>query len=296
MREEAVALARSAQDVVLVVGLNHDWEAESHDRASLALPPSTDELITAVLEANPRAVLVLQSGTPVKLPPVPTALTAWYGGNATGAAVTRVLFGRHNPHARLPLTFPLRDEDTPTFGTFPETHHNGFYGTVEYVEGHNVGYRHYDLTRKPVAFEFGHGLSYTTFEWGQLILRGREACLPSGNQVLNLEIEVRNTGTHAGRECVQIYHATRDGVHNLVAFALTRCLQPTESEVVSLTLRASELAHWDDRAIPATWAVPAGEYTLRAGRSSRVFEGSPVSLPIKGFTWRGLVPALKKHA
>lgn len=119
--QEAIGIAKEAEIVIAVVGMNGDWETEGNDRTSLALPGATDELIAGVAAANPNTVVVTQSGSSVLLPwagAVPALVHSWYLGNATGDAIADVLIGRHNPSGKLSLTFPAREEDVPSHGHF----------------------------------------------------------------------------------------------------------------------------------------------------------------------------------
>ena len=129
---EAISLAKDADVVIAVVGLNADWETEGYDRTTLALPGRTDELVRRVLEANPRTVVVTQSGSSITMPwvdEVPALVHSWYLGNATGKAIADVLTGRVNPSGKLSLTFPKRLEDVPSHGHFHHEH-----GEVRYAE------------------------------------------------------------------------------------------------------------------------------------------------------------------
>ena len=300
---QAVSVATQARDVVVVIGLNKDWESESFDRQNMALPAGCNTLVTAVLDANPRAVIVLQSGTPVTMPWLQRAravLQAWYGGNAYGGGVANVVLGKHNPHARLPLTFPERDSDTPTHGMFPYSSHTGTYPVVEYSEGSNVGYRHYDLANKKVAFAFGHGCSYTSFKWEKVQLIKREPWPGAQrNEALTFEVGVTNVGVRSGREVVQLYLERKDALtpspRRLVAFATTGNLAPGESEMVHLRVRTTDAGDWDDEAFPGgTWRVKKGCYAVHAAKSSRCPQANPAEFEVEeDLTWRGLVPALQ---
>ena len=163
--DRAVAAAADADLAIVVVGTNDDWESEGHDRTSLDLPGDQDELVTRVLAANPRTVVVLNSGAPVALDwadHVPALLQMWFGGQEMANAMVDVLSGLAEPGGRLPTTFPRRLEDNPSYGNFP-----GENGEVRYDEGLLVGYRWYDTRAVPTRFPFGHGLSYTSFDYGE---------------------------------------------------------------------------------------------------------------------------------
>ena len=202
-------LAVEADAVILCVGANGEWDGEGQDRPGLSLPGRQDELIARVAAANPRTVVVLQTGGPVAMPwldSVSAVLQAWYPGQECGNAIADVLFGVADPGGRLPQTFPVRLEDNPAFLNYP-----GENGRVSYGEGLFIGYRYYDKKRIAPLFPFGHGLSYTTFTYGELELSAVEVG-PDGT--LTARIAVTNTGTRAGQEVVQFY--VRDTQSSLV--------------------------------------------------------------------------------
>ena len=164
------------------------------------LPGYIDRLITEVVAVNPNTVVVLQSGTPVTMPwvdRVPSIVQAWYGGNETGNAIADVLFGDVNPSGKLPLSFPVRNEDNPAFLSFRSE-----LGKTVYTDDVFVGYRHYEKVGKKVNFPFGHGLSYTTFEYNKLSVSKSGDELESSVTVL---VDVKNTGSRAGAEVIQVY-------------------------------------------------------------------------------------------
>ncbi|CAE6450341.1 unnamed protein product [Rhizoctonia solani] len=152
--QDAVQAAKAADVAILVIGLNN----EGHDRADMSLPGATNRLVSAVLETNKRTIVVVISGTPVAMPWVSTASTiiqSFYAGGESGNGLADVLFGKVNPSSKLPLSFPKKEEDVPSYLNFP-----GENGKILYAEGVFVGYRHYETFKKEVLFPFGHGLSY----------------------------------------------------------------------------------------------------------------------------------------
>ena len=162
--DRAVAAAASADATIVVVGTNDDWESEGHDREFMELPGDQAELIRRVAAANPRTVVAVNAASPVTMDwadAVPAVLVTWFGGQEMANALADVLFGENEPSGRLPTTFPVRLEHNPSYGNFP-----GENGQVRYGEGVFVGYRWYEARGLPVAYPFGHGLSYTTFEIG----------------------------------------------------------------------------------------------------------------------------------
>jgi beta-glucosidase len=148
-----VQLASEADAVIVIVGLNADWESEGYDRTTLVLPGRTDELVAKVAAANPRTIVVTQAGSSIAMPwadDVPAIVHSWYLGNATGSALADVLTGKINPSGRLSLTFPKRLEDVPSYGHFHSEN-----GKVRYAEDLYVGYKHYHHRSIAPLFPFG---------------------------------------------------------------------------------------------------------------------------------------------
>ena len=262
--ERAVAAAQDADAVVLLVGTNRDWETEGNDRESMQLPGRQNELISAVCKANPATVVVLNTGSPVNMPWLPVApavLQAWFAGQSFGDALVDILLGTVNPSGRLPLTFPRRLQDTPAFGNYP-----GEFGHVRYGEGVFVGYRWYDARDIAPLFPFGHGLSYTQFDYGAPVASGTP-----GTDSFRITVPVTNIGARAGAEVVQAYVAPpATGVlrppKELKAFARV-ALEPGASEAVVLEFDTEAFAHWDPRR--HAWNNAAGSYRVLIGASSR---------------------------
>jgi beta-glucosidase len=242
--ERAVAAAAAADVAIVVVGTNDDWETEGEDRTSLALPGEQDALVAAVVAANPRTVVVVNTGSPVLMPwadDVPAVLQSWLGGQEMAHALVDVLIGDSDPGGRLPTTFPRRIEHTPSFGNFP-----GDNGAVHYGEGIFIGYRWYDSRHLPVLWPFGHGLSYTTFDVGSPVPSTTSAAAGSA---LTVEVPVTNTGDRRGSHVVQCYvrpHRSRivRPEKELKAFAKVT-LDPGASTVVTLRLDDRAFAYWD---------------------------------------------------
>ncbi|MCG8591305.1 MAG: glycoside hydrolase family 3 C-terminal domain-containing protein [Proteobacteria bacterium] len=299
----AEAAARDADAVVLLLGTNADWESEGHDRDSMDLPGDQDELVRRVCAANPRTVACINAGSPVTLPWAgePGALLQiWFGGQEMAGALADVLLGDAEPAGRLPTTFPERLEHNPSYGNFP-----GENSELRYGEGLLVGYRWYQSRHLPVRFPFGHGLSYTTFEWESPVLSADT--LPDG--AVQVDVTVRNTGTRRGADVVQCYVAPEASrcfrpQSELKAFQKV-WLDPGESATVTLALDVRSFAYWDPadpgfealrarlgpaaslvpsgkgkRRTEAGWYADAGRYALRIGRSSRdVVHTCEVTLP-----------------
>jgi beta-glucosidase len=258
--DEAVALARSS-DVAVVFA--SDFETEGADLADLTLPGGQDRLIGAVAAANPRTIVVLNTGSAVELPwidSVAAVLEAWYPGQEDGNAVAAVLFGDVNPAGKLPVTFPRRLADVPaaTPDRWP-----GVDGRVRYAEGLEVGYRWYQARSVAPLFPFGFGLSYTTFRFANLrVSRG------AGRTVV-VRADVTNTGSREGAEVVQVYvgHPAPDSEPpwQLKAFRKVS-LAPGETRHVTFALGPRAFAHWDRAA--GDWVVSAGRYRIGVGNAS----------------------------
>ncbi len=289
--DRAVAAARRADRVVLVVGTNREWESEGHDRESMDLPAGQDELIRQVVQVRPDAIVVINAGSPVTMDWADQAgavLQAWFGGQEMGHAVTDVLSGATDPGGRLPTSIPERLEHNPSFGNFPAEN-----GQIRYGEGLLMGYRSYEARHLPVRAPFGHGLSYTTFEIGAPRL---SATTFEPGTPLTVEVTVTNTGARPGWEVVQCYVGQLAPTvlrppKELKAFAKV-WLDPGASTTVSLPLGERAFAHWraadpvsadlaanlqtwltSSRPASATvaragWVIDAATYELHLGRSS----------------------------
>ena len=263
---EAVAIAAAADVAVVFVGLPAVYESEGFDRTHTRLPEQHDRLIEAVSEANANTVVVLVNGAPVEMPWVdsPKAiLEAYLGGQAGGAAVVDLLFGRSNPCGKLAETFPLRQADVAADPWFPGTDRQ-----VQYREGLYVGYRYFDSFHRPVLFPFGHGLSYTQFRYDNLHLDLQEgSAFPQ-----RVGLTLTNVGKVDGAEIVQVYIHPASGTgayrpeQELKAFRKVR-LAAGESRDLRIELGRDALALYDIRL--GDWMAPAGEYEVRLGASSR---------------------------
>ncbi len=269
--ETAAAAAAAAGTAVVFLGLPDEAESEGYDRTTLDLPDTQLELLTAVVEANPRTVVVLFNGgvvTTAWAAEVPALLEAWLPGEAVGSAVADVLLGRTDPGGRLAETIPLRLEDTAAYGNYP-----GDNGSVRYGEGVLVGYRWYDTRRMQVAFPFGHGLSYTSFGYTDLEIRRTGL---GADQVVELEVTVTNTGSRSGSDVVQLYVGApeNDGAQQRPVRALRELrgfekvqLDPGESRRLRFSLDTRALSRFDP--LSMSWVADAGEYRIEAGASSR---------------------------
>lgn len=273
---EAVAAASTAEVAVVFLGLPDFEESEGYDRTHINLPAAQLELLKAVVAANPNTAVVLSNGAVVALPfrdSVPAILEGWLLGQAGGGATADVLYGVANPSGRLTETIPLRLQDNPSYGNFP-----GELGKVRYGEGGLVGYRWYDAKDIEVAFPFGHGLSYTTFEYADPTAR----ILANGN--LEVGVRVTNNGKVAGREIVQVYtgfagsSVVERAPRELRKF-VSVLLDAGESRQVQVEIARNDLAYWDVRV--DGWIVEGGTYRVEVGASSRDIRGS-VEVSIDG--------------
>jgi len=260
---DAVSLAKNADAALVIVGSASTTEAEGYDRNSIDLPGKQNELVEAVAAANPRTVVALNIGSPMAMPwidRVKGVLLSWLPGEEGPNALARVAFGNSAPSGRLPVTFPKRIEDNPTFPFY----RGG--ASAPYEEGLFVGYRHYDKTNVPPLFAFGHGLTYTRFEWSNLEAPER---VKAGESV-KVQVTVQNVGKRVGKEVVQLYVSPRDSSvvrppKELKAFAKLE-LAPGEGKTVALVLPARAFSHYDDKA--KKWVVEPGRYDLHAAASA----------------------------
>ena len=253
MLAEAVKLAKSVDTPIVFAGLTDSYESEGLDRKHMRLPEGHDRLVTAVAEANPNTVVVLLCGSVVELPWIDKVNALLYmglPGQAGGEAIKNLLTGAANPGGKLAESWPISYDDVVT---------KDFYGTkdAEYREGVFVGYRYYDSANVPVRFRFGHGLSYTSFEYSDLRLENSK-----------VSVTVTNTGDVAGAEVVQMYIEPPKGgiarpVRELKGFEKV-FLQPGESKTVTMRLGTRSYAVWYNRG----WLVPKGTYKICVGNLS----------------------------
>ena len=264
--EAAVALAAGSDVAVVVVGTTAEVESEGFDRASLALPGRQDELVRKVAAANPRTVVVVNSGAPVLLPwadEVAAVLLTWFGGQEFGNALADVLLGEAEPGGRLPTTWPANEDGLPS----AEPDH----GALSYAEGLFIGYRAFDRDGREPLFPFGHGSGYTTWSYESITVDCDEAN-PAGVAVC---VGVRNTGSRPGREIVQVYASRPDSAVErparwLAGFAAVDA-DPGETVNVGILLPERVFQHWAD----GGWTLEAGAFAFEAGPSS-------ASLPLTG--------------
>ncbi|KAJ6071019.1 Beta-glucosidase B [Penicillium canescens] len=265
---DAICLAQSADYAIVFTGHTEQWETEGQDQVAFNLPKdgSQDALVSAVASVNRNTIVVNSTGVPVAMPwveNVAAIVQAWFGGQEAGASIVDVLTGTVNPEGRLPVTFPKSIEDAPAYGNFPGSYIDNN-PTVHYEEGIFVGYRHYDrISDEKVNFPFGHGLSYSTFEFGELEIT------PRHNGCYSVCVSVKNTSNLAGGTLVQVYagFSKTDPCHPikaLVAFAKVR-LQPRQSQTLTVSVPTRHLAYFDEQS--SKWVVRPGTYLFTLGHS-----------------------------
>lgn len=263
---EAVETAKKAKVAVVFAGLPDAFESEGFDRQHMRMPDCQNELIEKVAAVQPNTIVVLHNGSPVEMPwanKVKGIVEAYLGGQAVGGAVCDILFGRVNPSAKLPETFPLKLEDNPSYLSYI-----GEGDMVEYREGIFVGYRYYDKKKMDVLFPFGYGLSYTTFAYSNLRV-DKESM--KDTDTMTVSVDVTNTGKMAGKEVVQLYVADKEStvirpVKELRDFAKVE-LVPGETKTVSFTLGKRAFAYYSVKL--HDWHVETGEFDIMIGQSSR---------------------------
>jgi beta-glucosidase len=261
LEQEALAAAAAAEVVLICVGLPDTYEAEGIDRRHLRMPAAHDALIAKLAKAHPNVVVVLSNGSPVEMPwvnDVKAVLEGYLGGQAGAGALADLLTGKVNPSGKLAETFPLKLEDTPA-RPYP-----GGPAVVEYRESLYVGYRYYDTAKMEVLYPFGHGLSYTTFDY-------RDLKLTLSGERVTVSCKVKNSGPVAGKEVVQVYVSDSESSafrpqKELKGFAKVE-LQPGEEKEVSIALNERAFAFYDSAS--KDWVIEPGDFEVMVGSSSR---------------------------
>lgn len=273
---EAAQVAKGADYAIVFTGHDPQWETEGRDQDSFNLPRkgTQDALVSTVASVNPNTIVVNSTGVPIAMPwleKVPAVVQAWFPGQECGYSIADVLTGAVNPEGRLPVSFPKSIEDCPAHGNFPGEYVDGQL-KVNYEEGVFIGYRHFDrLPREMVNFPFGHGLSYTTFEY-ELRSVSRD------DNDWSVVAQVANTGKQAGGALVQVYagraeQSPEHPIKTLVAFRKFQ-LQPGEKQEVRLAVNERDLAYFDTNL--KKWVVDEGEYRFSLGASSADIVGNAV--------------------
>jgi beta-glucosidase len=268
---EAIEAAKKADLVIYIGGLNkeHGQDSEQADRADMDLPYGQDKLINALVDVNKNTIVVLISGNAVSMPwvsKISVIVQAWYGGSEAGNAIASILSGDVNPSGKLPMTFPVKLTDNGAHssrgGEYPGDGVN-----VHYRDDIFVGYRWFEKEKIKPLFSFGHGLSYTTFEYGKISL---DKNYLSVDEIINISIPIKNTGKRDGAEVVQLY--IKDEKSSLVrpekelkGFQKI-FLKKGEEQIVNMTISPKDLQFYDD--IKQSWIVEPGKFTLFIGSSS----------------------------
>ena len=266
---EAVAMAARAGTVLVFLGLPAADESEGFDRQHIDLPANQTALLPRLASANPNIVVILANGSAVRLSTweqnARAILECWLSGQAAGGATADMLLGAANPCGRLAETLPLRLEDNSSYLNFP-----GEAGHVRYGEGVFVGYRGYDALGRDVSYPFGHGLSYTSFDYADLSteISGRAE---DGDLAVTVTCTVTNTGDRAGKEVVQLYVGDQQSqvarpVRELKAFAKVG-LEPGRAETVTFRLTARDLSYWS--VAEHRWVLEGGAFDIAVGASAR---------------------------
>lgn len=276
LRAEAVEMAKKADLVVLVGGLNknHFQDCEGGDRLEYGLPFGQDELIEALLGVNKNLVLVLLSGNAVEMPwvsRVPAIVQGWYLGSMGGKSLADILSGAVNPSGKLPFSFPAKLTDCGAHA-FDELSYPGDSIKQEYKEDILVGYRWHDTKEIPALFPFGHGLSYTTFTYGKPVASAKAM---AADGTLTVTVAVKNTGSIAGKEIVQLYVgddkcSVLRPVKELKHFAKVG-LAPGEEKSVTFTLTPDDLKFYDEAS--AAWKYEPGKFKAYVCASSADVRG-----------------------
>lgn len=273
---EAVKAASESETAIVIGGWSHGYslawndnafDAEGVDKPNLTMPFGQDELIEAVLKANPNTIIVLMGGGPIDVSKwegrAKAIVQAWYPGMEGGKALARILFGEVNPSGKLPMTFPKKLEDSPAhkIGEYPGSGKNG---VENYKEGIFVGYRYFDTYKVEPQFAFGHGLSYTQFKYSNLRIT-------PGKKGATVRLSVQNTGSKAGAEVIQLYikdekAAVERPEKELKAFKKV-FLEPGETQEVVLTLNEDAFQYYDET--KRKWVLEAGKFSVIVGSSSK---------------------------
>lgn len=262
--EKAVTVAASADLAILVVGTNSQVESEGIDRTSILLPGNQDELVRRVAAANPRTIVVVNSGAPVALPwreDVDAILLGWFGGQEMGNALGDVLTGAIEPGGRLTTTWPERHEDAPVVSVAPTD------GKLHYQEGIHIGYRAWARSANEPAYPFGHGLGYTSWELSSPKAGALANVRGDQEAALLVRIKATNTGTRAGKHVVQVYASRLETTIErpsiwLAGFATVHAA-PGETVNAEIPLDARVFSDWRN----GVWAYEPGEFILHIGSS-----------------------------
>ncbi|KAL0571681.1 hypothetical protein V5O48_010282 [Marasmius crinis-equi] len=299
--QAAERLAAESDIAIFIGGLTAEWESEGFDRPDLDLPGRQQEVIRRIAKFSKKTVVVIQAGSATSMPyaydpshpPVPGIVQAWYQGNEAGNAIADILTGKVNPGGKLPLTLPKRVEDIAAYPNLRSEK-----GRIVYKEDVFVGYKHFQKNAVEPVFYFGHGLSYTTFSLSGLSITKDKS---PGSFDAKVSVTVKNEGTVAGSEVVQVYISYPDkGVTHpklqLRGFVKAKDLQPGESRKVDVLLNKYAVSYWDShsesdsRINKGVWGVDEGEYGVHVGFGCDKIqsEGKVTISEEEAFHWSGL--------
>ncbi|MDE6565749.1 MAG: glycoside hydrolase family 3 C-terminal domain-containing protein, partial [Clostridia bacterium] len=263
---EAIESAKNNEKVILFVGLTDSYECEGYDRKDMTIPTSHSKLIEAISEVNENVIVVMLGGSPVEMPwidKVHTLLNAYLPGEAAGEAIADIIYGIVNPSGKLAETYPVKLSDN-----IVSKYYVGGPKTSEHREGLFVGYRYFDSSKKDVLFPFGHGLSYTTFEYSNLKLSADKI---NDSDNLTITFDIKNTGAVDGAEVAQIY--VKDIESSI--FRPEKELKGFKKvfipagETVSVTIELDKRSFAYYNVNIKDWAVESGDFEIMVGASSR---------------------------
>ena len=256
---DAMLAARRA-DLVIMFAIR--VEGEGFDSADLSLPWGQDAVIAAVAAANPNTVVVLETGNPADMPwrdSVNAIVQAWYPGQAGGQAIAEIISGQVNPSGRLPITFPVDLAQTPRPELPDLGAPSGTPSTIHYSEGAEVGYRWFARTAQDPMFAFGHGLSYTSFEYRDFVV--------TGGHTVRTSFSVANIGDRTGTDVPQLYLTAAPGDRRLRLLGFERVeLEPGAVRRVTIEADPRLLARYDGNA--AAWRIEPGSHAVAVGASA----------------------------
>ena len=267
--DKAKETAKKSNVAIIFAGLPDRYESEGYDRTHMKMPENHNKLIEEIRKVQPNTIVVLSNGAPVEIPwidKVKGLLESYLGGQAGGGAVADILFGEVNPSGKLAETFPKKLSHNPSYLNFP-----GEGNKVEYREGVFVGYRYYDKKEIEPLFPFGYGLSYTTFEYTDIIVDKKEI---TDKETIEVKVKVKNTGKVKGKEIVQLYVRDVESKVNrpekeLKGFEKIE-LAPGEEKTVTFKLDKRSFAYYNTEI--RDWYVESGEFEILVGKSSKEIE------------------------
>lgn len=267
---QAVEAAEKADKIIVLCGLPDEYESEGFDRKNMKMPETHNRLVSELAKTGKPVVVCLSNGSPVEMPwnnDVAAIIESYLHGQAGAGALADIITGKINPSGKLSESFPIKLEDCPSSSYFPQGPRQ-----VEYREGIYVGYRYYDTANVPVLFPFGHGLSYTSFEYSNLSVSKNEIINAANKASFNIEVKlnIKNTGNVSGKEIVQIYIAspqtdTHKPAKELKGFDKVE-LEAGEEKEISIQLDYRSFAYWST--YEDDWKVDSGAYKIIAAASS----------------------------